>query len=620
MFILSFSVEYDNEKNILRYYNLKDMETRPLNSFIRYDVGEIDDPELCEHLKFNIFESVDEGREFVYKFHPKNLYAVYTGKNLVGISLGDVFPELKDFYYPIFRRVLKSRKTERISSTFYNDREAILHIFTDVIYKNGDICVSYVDSANIGSYKEGLDNYDVNADDFQKSSNVAAYYSDNSGTYYWTPEVYDLIERDPRSDDNYYHIIRDLLDEKDRIEVTQVVNDLNPNEFLGDHDYKITLESGKIKYIRVNAHNFYDKDGNFVQLYGYIQDITEDFLKTQELKTLKATIGDIQHAAEISVHYLDANGKFHWTPETYSIIDRKPRPGDEDRNIILELMDSEWADSIKEGILDSNSGEFYGDGLVSRIVTESGKVKYLRGSVRKICDENGNFVRRSEFAQDITKQFKYQRDLIQANKDKTILVQEVHHRIKNNLQLITSFINLEQKFHNDDPERILDITKKRLKSLALIHETIYREDDLSSIMLNFFFKDFDNKLFMFSTSDDIKSDNDIENDLRLSVDKLTPLTLMVNELTTNSFKYAFPDEFSGDKRISKSIHTYVEDGLKFCKFKYSDSGVGLPNDFELDNVTSLGWIIIKSLIGQLDGEFELFNDNGFNLIMKFPIN
>ena len=85
----------------------------------------------------------------------------------------------------------------------------------------------------------------------------------------------------------------------------------------------------------------------------------------------------------------------------------------------------------------------------------------MRGSIRKIYDENGDFIRRSEFAQDITKQVNFQRDLIQANKDKTILIQEVHHRIKNNLQRITSFINLEQKFHNDDPERILEITKKR---------------------------------------------------------------------------------------------------------------------------------------------------------------
>ena len=106
------------------------------------------------------------------------------------------------------------------------------------------------------------------------------------------------------------------MDEKDRIEVTQVVKNLKPNEFLGDHDYKITLESGKIKYIRVNAHNFYDKEGNFIQLDGYTQDITEN-LKTHEMETLKNTIDDIQHAAGISVHYLDADGNFHWSSETY---------------------------------------------------------------------------------------------------------------------------------------------------------------------------------------------------------------------------------------------------------------------------------------------------------------
>ena len=74
------------------------------------------------------------------------------------------------------------------------------------------------------------------------------------------------------------------------------------------------------------------------------------------METLKNTIDDIQHAAGISVHYLDVYGNFHWSSETYNIIDRDPRPGDEDRNIILELMDSEWADSLREGLSASGSG------------------------------------------------------------------------------------------------------------------------------------------------------------------------------------------------------------------------------------------------------------------------
>ncbi len=94
---------------------------------------------------------------------------------------------------------------------------------------------------------------------------------------------------------------------------------------------------------------------------------------------------------------------------------------------------------------------------------------------------------------------------------------------------------------------------------------------------------------------------------------------MVNELTTNSFKHAFPDNFLGDKEIYKSINSFEKEGSTHVKFTYKDTGIGLPDNFDMNKTSSLGMMIIKSLVGQLDAEFELFDDNGFNFIFNFPL-
>ena len=73
------------------------------------------------------------------------------------------------------------------------------------------------------------------------------------------------------------------------------------------------------------------------------------------------------------------------------------------------------------------------------------------------------------------------------------------------------------------------------------------------------------------------------------------------------------------KEIFKSIHLYEDNGIKMAKFHYKDNGKGLDEGFDIDSSRSLGWTIIKSLAAQLDGEYELFNDNGFNFVLKFPI-
>ena len=242
----------------------------------------------------------------------------------------------------------------------------------------------------------------------------------------------------------------------------------------------------------------------------------------------------------------------------------------------------------------------------------------MNGTLHKIYDKKGNFCRLNMSIQDVTEIAEQKIAITKSDDEKTILLQEIHHRVKNNLQLIRSFIHLEKKFHPGDYEQILQVTEERINALALIHERIYNEEDMNYIVIKQFLKDFDNSLLSFASYDDINYIDEVVDDLTLSVDIVTPLTLIINELTINTFKYAF-DGSESDKSITKSFNIIQKDGKRFCRFKYQDNGVGLPEGYDVTNSNSLGWRIVLSLSDQLDAEYEIINEEGLGFVLTFPI-
>lgn len=203
-------------------------------------------------------------------------------------------------------------------------------------------------------------------------------------------------------------------------------------------------------------------------------------------------------------------------------------------------------------------------------------------------------------------------ELIELNNQKSILLKEVHHRVKNNLQILNSLINIQQRFQFSDSE-IIHSMKVYISSMAIIHEKLYSEDKFDYVLLNEFFIKFKNNLLDLYSNMGINFVFDLKEDLYLNVNIMMPFSLILNELIINSIKYAFPDGFEGKKEIVCSIKS--DDNL--CKVHYFDNGVGLSNDLDKD---SLGKILVDSLVGQIDGDFTICNSNkGFECYIEFPM-
>src|SRR5205085_2780051 len=190
--------------------------------------------------------------------------------------------------------------------------------------------------------------------------------------------------------------------------------------------------------------------------------------------------------------------------------------------------------------------------------------------------------------------------------EKEVLLKEIHHRVKNNMQVITSLLSLQSKSIGDAQAlSVFQDSQNRVKSMALIHETLYQSKDLSRIN----FAEYLEKLVAHvSRSYRIRPEgvkiNIHVDQVSLLIDTAVPCGLIINELASNSLKYAFPADARGEINIS-----FVRDDAGYV-LRVSDTGVGLPEGFDPERGKSLGMKLVRMLTGQLVGELARHNGVG----------
>lgn len=197
--------------------------------------------------------------------------------------------------------------------------------------------------------------------------------------------------------------------------------------------------------------------------------------------------------------------------------------------------------------------------------------------------------------------------------DKEMLMKEIHHRVKNNLMVISSLLSLQSRYIKDEESKeIFKESQNRAQSMALIHERLYRSTNMKSIDFADYIRSLTRDLFnTYSTQEDrIDLKMDVE-DVEVDIDNAVPLGLIINEIVTNSLKYAFPDETAGT--ISISFHKQKDQYL----LEVSDDGIGIPEEFEVEKSDSLGMMLINSLTYQIGGELEMERSPGTTFRIKF---
>ena len=201
-------------------------------------------------------------------------------------------------------------------------------------------------------------------------------------------------------------------------------------------------------------------------------------------------------------------------------------------------------------------------------------------------------------------------------KEKETLLQEIHHRVKNNMAVISSLLSLQAK--NIEDSHVKDILKEsqgRIYAMSAVHETLHGSEKLSEIDLKSYLSKIATSIFQtYSTNHQkVKLNNNVE-EIPIDLNQAYPLGLTINELISNSLKYAFPDEREGEICVSiKKLDTELE-------LTVMDNGVGIPKDLDWKNSKSLGLKLVRILVeNQLDGSVEMENTNGTKFTIKFNI-
>ena len=198
-------------------------------------------------------------------------------------------------------------------------------------------------------------------------------------------------------------------------------------------------------------------------------------------------------------------------------------------------------------------------------------------------------------------------------REKEVLLQEIHHRVKNNLQIITSLLRMQSRAVRDPAfSGALLECQNRVAAMALIHDKLYRARDLARVSFPEYVRDLTNNILTSYTlpASSVRVNLDVD-DLSLSLDSAVPCGLILNELMSNCLKHAFPLGHSGTVHVG-----FHAAGDQLC-LVVRDDGVGMPADVDLERTSSLGWRLIRALVQQLGGFVQCHSAGGTVVELRF---
>ncbi len=216
-------------------------------------------------------------------------------------------------------------------------------------------------------------------------------------------------------------------------------------------------------------------------------------------------------------------------------------------------------------------------------------------------------------SRDISARVEIEDELKKSLQEKEMLLKEIHHRVKNNLMIISSLLNLQSNYIRDKKSlNIFKESQNRARSMALIHERLYQSSDLKNIDFGEYIQTLTTELFHTYITEPGRVQLKINVDeIFLDINIAIPLGLIVNELVTNSLKYAFPNDLTG----TIIIDFHLDDD--YYELKVEDNGIGFPKDLDFQKTESLGLQMVTSLTKQIDGEIHLERDRGTVFTIRF---
>ncbi|MBQ6099107.1 MAG: hypothetical protein IJL02_04505 [Methanobrevibacter sp.] len=557
----------------------------------------------------------DSGKDFIINGIGNFTLERYgkTQKDAKGRLLSKISPLYFNILYDYLFDVYTSHNTKNIRFVYYNNNKVTKVNTAKIIYDaerifitvhNVDATVSKRIDTNYRTFDEDKTNL------MESFSQTGSYYTLH-GKYTWSQGIYNIINRAKEEADEYYNIVFDLAIPEDKHIVDKIFNITNKETAQCEEIIRIKTNDGILKVIEVNIYSYFDESG-FIIRQGLINDITM-YSDDELTKPVDFLLKGFKNSKKIALLIEPLNRKqYEYSKGFYDIIETDRETYYNSPGIITNIIEKDSAKMLKN-LIDRKSTKI--DETFTYAVNGNPNNKKILNLYIESFEYNES--RHSlGFLTDMTDDMKKQDELVESNEQKLILIKEIHHRVKNNLQVLNSFLNLEKKAYKNDPELIIEHMQTRLNSLALLHEKTYRARDFKNINLKEYLIDHDRQTKnLVDLPVEVEFETYVDEDLNLSVEVMTPLLLIIDELTMNSVKHAFPDKTAPNKKITKEIKKLDNNTAQLI---VKDNGVGIKDTSKITK--NLGCEIIKSLSRQLGGKISLIEtNNGTSYKLIFPI-
>jgi PAS domain S-box-containing protein len=347
------------------------------------------------------------------------------------------------------------------------------------------------------------------------------------------------------------------------------------------------------------------------------RNITERKKAEEALRMSERSLSEAQRISHLGNWDLDlVKNELRWSDEIYRIFGLKPQEFGANYEAFLDAVhpdDREFVDTSYTNSVKNNTPY----DIIHRIVKSDGEVRYVHEKAEDIKDERGETIRSIGTVQDITERKQAEEQIKASLREKDVLLQEIHHRVKNNMQIISSLIKLQSRHIKD--EQALETfmsTQNRVLSMAIIHDRLYRSKDFARVDFAEYALSLANHLFSVYGIDlsTTKLKTDIK-DIFLDINTAIPCGLIINELVSNSLKHAFPDSKKGEIKITMRALNKKE-----IELTVTDNGIGLPKDIDIRKTESLGLHLVTILAeDQLHGKIKLDRTEGTSFQIKLRV-
>lgn len=573
---------------------------------------------LIEAIPASIYFKDKEGR---------NLVVNKAYEELVGRKRKDIIGKIDNELLPriLGQQCIKSDRKVLINGKVYHGEEKHLRqngeisffdtVKSPIFDEHGDIVGLVGISSDITNRKkteEALEKSQEQYRDLVEKAGIAILIDDNDGNFQYVNERYAKLfgytEEEMRSKS-----IRDVVFSEDLAMVMRYhKNRIQKKKAPSRYEFRGIRKDGTLIYLEIDAKAI-KKGKNIVGTRCYLWDITarkkaEQALRQSEekYKTIAENIdvGIYRTSSGVDGHFIEAN------PAIVKMFGYRDKQGflkvdasklyldPEDRKSFQKKMLQEGFVKNEEVLLKKKDGKsFLGSVCAVTVRDDRGKVRYFDGIV-----------------EDITDRKEAEERLKASLLEKEVLLREIHHRVKNNLQIISSLLNLQSRYIDDEPA--LDMireSRNRVRSMALVHEKLYRSDDLAEVDFCAYIQSLSRHLFMSYGINSTEIDLVVDvQDVYLDINTSVPCGLIINELVSNSLKHAFAGRAQG-----KILVVMRPDSGGRFKLVIRDDGVGLPKNLDVRQTDSLGLQLVTMLVDQLQGSLSIDNEEGTSFEIIF---